>query len=150
MSSALDPVRQVIDAIGHQGRREDAAALTALIAEATGEEPKVWSAGTIGFGQYHYRYEKTGQEGDFFDIGFAPRKDKITLYVMSGLRGFDDILERLGRHQASKSTIHFRRLDDLDRNVLVELVTECVAHLRKVEADLGAIPRMSDIPPRGA
>jgi len=143
-------VRDVIDAVAHQGRRDDAAALTVLIAEATGEEPKVWSAGTIGYGQYHYRYIKSGQEGDFFDVGFAPRKDKITLYVMSGLRGFDDILERLGPHQASKSTVHFKRLGDLDRDALVDLITECVAHLRKVEQELGAIPRMSDIPPREA
>lgn len=143
-------VQEVIDGVAHSGRREDAAALVDLMAEATGEQPKVWSAGTIGFGQYHYRYEKSGQEGKFFDVGFAPRKDKITLYVMSGLRGFEDILERLGPHQASKSTVHLKRLGDVDRDVLVELITECVAHLRKVERELGAIPRMSDIPPRGA
>ena len=143
-----EPVQDVIDGVSHQGRRDDAAALAQLMAEVTGEEPRVWSAGTIGFGQYHYRYEKSGQEGDFFDIGFAPRKDKITLYVMSGLRGFDDILERLGSHQASKSTVHFKRLDDLDHDVLIELITECVAHIRQVETKLGAIPRMSDIPPR--
>lgn len=133
--------------VPHEGRRQDAAALVELLAEITGEQPVVWSSGTIGFGRYHYRYA-TGQEGDFFDIGFAPRKDRITLYVMSGLRGFDDILDRLGKHRASKSTVHFSRLDDLDRSALVDLVTACVAHLRTVEDELGAIPRMSDIPPR--
>ncbi len=141
-------VEDVIASVSHDGRRQDAVALVDLMKEVTGQEPKVWSAGTIGFGQYHYRYEKTGQEGDFFDVGFAPRKDKITLYIMSGLRGFDEILERLGPHQASKSTVHLKRLEDVDREVLVELITECVAHIRKVETDLGAIPRMSDIPPR--
>ncbi|MDH3308732.1 MAG: DUF1801 domain-containing protein, partial [Acidimicrobiia bacterium] len=118
-----------------------------LMSDATGEEPKVWGADTIGFGQYHYRY-KTGQEGDFFKVGFSPRKDKLTLYIMSGVRGFDDILERLGSHQSGKSTVHLKRLGDADRQVLVELVTACVAHLDAVEAALGAIPRMSDIPPR--
>lgn len=137
----------VIDAVAHEGRRQDAAALVELMEQVTGETPKVWSAGTIGFGQYHYRY-KTGQEGDFFNVGFAPRKDKITLYIMSGLRGFDDILERLGPHQASKSTVHIKRLHDVDQEVLVELVAECVAHIERVEKELGAIPRMSEIPPR--
>lgn len=140
-------VQEVIVSVPHEGRRQDAAALVELLAEITGEQPVVWSSGTIGFGRYHYRYA-TGQEGDFFDIGFAPRKDRITLYVMSGLRGFDDILDRLGKHRASKSTVHFSRLDDLDRSALVDLVTACVAHLRTVEDELGAIPRMSDIPPR--
>lgn len=146
---AAESVRDVIDAVAHDGRRSDAAELLELMARVTGHEPRVWSAGTIGYGQYHYRY-KTGQEGEFFDVGFAPRKDKITLYIMSGLRGFEDILERLGAHQASKSTVHIKRLADVDREVLGELIRECVSHIRKVEGELGAIPRMSDIPPRQA
>ena len=142
-----ETVAEVVAGVPHEARRADAGELLALMEQITGETPKVWSAGTIGFGQYHYRY-KTGQEGDFFSVGFAPRKDKITLYIMSGLRGFEDILERLGPHQASKSTVHIKRLADVDRDVLDELIRECVAHLAKVERDLGAIPRMSDIPPR--
>lgn len=142
-------VDDVIDAVTHAGRRNDAIALVALISEITGQEPRVWSAGTIGFGRYHYRYE-SGQEGDFFQIGLAPRKDKLTLYVMSGLRGFEDILARLGPHTSSKSTVHLKSLDGIDRAVLEELISECVRHLEAVEASMGAIPRMSDIPPRSS
>lgn len=141
-------VADVISEVGHAGRSADAAELLQLMQRVTGERPKVWSAGTIGFGRYQYRYG-TGQQGEFFKVGFAPRKDKITLYVMSGLRGFEDILDRLGPHKASKSTVHIKRLADVDHDVLVELISECVAHIDRVEADLGAIPRMSDIPPRG-
>ncbi len=117
------------------------------MADVTGDRPRVWSANTIGFGQYHYRY-KTGQEGDFFDVGFSPRKDRLTVYAMSGLRGFDDILARLGPHQASKSTVHIKRFADIDKEALRDLISECVTHLRSVEESMGAIPRMSDIPPR--
>lgn len=141
------PVQEIIDSVAHAGRRADAAGLIGIMAEVTGEEPRVWSSGTIGFGQYHYRYA-SGQSGDFFQIGLAPRKDKLTLYVMSGLRGFDDILERLGPHTASKSTVHLKSLEGIDRAALSELIGECVRHLESVEAELGAIPRMSDIPPR--
>lgn len=115
--------------------------------DVTGQPPVLWNDTTIGFGRYHYRYS-TGQEGDFFTIGFAPRKDRLTIYVMSGLRGFEDILERLGPHTTGKSTVHLKRLADVDRDVLVELITECVRHVAAVEASLGAIPRMDDIPPR--
>ncbi|NND01708.1 MAG: DUF1801 domain-containing protein [Acidimicrobiia bacterium] len=146
-SSQQESVNEVIDAVAHDGRRADAAELVAIMKQVTGEQPKVWSAGTIGFGSYYYRY-KTGQEGDFFSVGFAPRRDKITLYIMSGLRGFEDILDRLGPHRASKSTVHIKRLSDLDRSALEDLIRECVAHIGKVEKELGAIPRMSDIPPR--
>ena len=148
-TSEQQRVEAVIDGVSHAGRSQDAAELLDLMASTTGEEPIVWSAGTIGFGRYHYRYA-TGQEGDFFKVGFAPRKDKITLYIMSGLRGFEDILDRLGTHRASKSTVHIKRLDDVDRGALRELIEECVAHLDSVEAEVGAIPRMSDIPPRQA
>ena len=142
-----EPVQEIIDSVAHAGRRKDAASLIEIMAEITGEEPTVWSAGTIGFGHYHYRYA-SGEEGDFFHVGLAPRKDKLTLYVMSGLRGFDDILERLGPHTTGKSTVHLRSLDGVDRAALSELITECVRHLESVEAELGAIPRMSEIPPR--
>ncbi len=140
-------VREILDAIPHAGRRADASTLLDIMTEVTGERPQVWSAGTIGFGRYHYRY-KTGQEGDFFQVGLAPRKDKLTLYVMSGLRGFEDILERIGPHTSSKSTVHIKNLDQIDREALSELISECVRHLEGVEASMGAIPRMSDIPPR--
>ena len=95
----------LIDAIANDRRRADAAKLLELMSAVTGETPRVWGSDTIGFGQYHYRY-KTGQEGDFFKVGFSPRKDRLTLYIMSGLRGFDDILERLGPHRAAKSAVH--------------------------------------------
>jgi hypothetical protein len=140
-------VQAVIDGVSHAGRRDDARDLMELMTSVTGEEPRVWGVGTVGFGEYHYRYT-TGQEGDFFKVGFAPRKDRITLYIMSGLRGFEDILERLGSHQAGKSTVHLKRLGDVDRDALIELIEECVAHLNAVEASMGAIPRMSEIPPR--
>lgn len=139
--------QRLIDDVAHVGRRRDAEELMEFIADITGEEPKVWNSNTIGYGQYHYRY-KTGQEGDSFTVGFSPRKDRITLYVMSGLRGFGDILDRLGRHTTGKSTIHLRSLGDVDRTVLAELIRACVAHVEAVERSMGAIPRMSDIPPR--
>lgn len=126
--------------------RDDAVALMDLMADLTGEVPYV-AGNAIGFGSYHYRYE-TGREGDFFNIGFAPTKQGLTIYVMSGLKGFDDILDRLGPHTTTKSTVKITRLADIDQDALSELVSECVRHLEEVENSLGAVPRMSNIPPR--
>lgn len=142
-----EDVQAIIESVSNEQRRTDAVAIVELMTEITGEPPKAWGESTIGFGRYHYRY-KTGQEGDFFVVGLAPRKDRLTLYIMSGLRGFDDILDRLGPHQASKSTVHVKRLDDLDREALTQLISECAKHVATVEREMGAIPRMSDIPPR--
>lgn len=140
-------VIEKLSSIKDESLRSDAFQLVELLRQETGEDPELWNSNTIGFGRYHYRYA-TGREGDFFEIGFAPRAGHLTLYVMSGLRGFEDILDRLGPHEASKSTIHVKGLTDLDLDVLRELAKECVAHLRWVESELGAIPRMSEIPPR--
>ena len=145
--STPNGVANLIEEIPDPRRRKDATLLTDLIATITSEEPRVWNANTIGFGEYHYRY-KTGQEGEFFKVGFSPRKDRLTLYIMSGLRGFEDILERLGPHQVGKSTVHIRWLSDVESDVLTELIRECVTHVDMVEQEMGAIPRMSDIPPR--
>lgn len=140
---------ELVDAVADERRKTDALNLLDLMSAVTGEEPAVWGSNTVGFGRYHFRYT-TGQEGDFFTVGFSPRKDRLTLYLMSGLRGFEDILERLGPHRAGKSTVHLKSLDDVEQSVLVELIQECVEHVRRVEQALGAIPRMSDIPPRQA
>ena len=67
-------VAEVISGVDHEGRRQDAERLLEIMGDVTGEEPKVWSANTIGFGSYHYRFG-SGQEGDFFTIGFSPRRD---------------------------------------------------------------------------
>lgn len=142
-----NPVDELIADVSDDQRREDSRELTDILAAVTGQEPKVWGEHTIGFGQYHYKYT-SGREGDFFQIGFAPRKTNLTLYVMSGLRGFEDILARIGRHRSTKSTVQFSTLADIDVGVLKELAAECVRHLQLVEDTLGAIPRMSDIPPR--
>lgn len=148
MSQAMPTaVTETLMSIQDDSLRMDAFQLLELLRQGTGEDPELWNSNTIGFGRYHYRYA-TGKEGEFFDIGFAPRSGHLTLYVMSGLRGFEDILERLGPHVSSKSTVHLKGLADLDLDVLLELVRECVAHLRSVESELGAIPRMSEIPPR--
>lgn len=141
------PVVDLIRRISSDRVRSDAVELTLLMARATGEEPEVWDSATIGFGRYHYQYS-SGREGEFFDIGFAPRKGHLTLYVMFGLVGYDDLLARLGPHDTGKATIHIKRLEDVDTAVLAELVRQSVAHLRHVEDEMGAIPRMSDIPPR--
>lgn len=135
-----------LDSIENGARREDAKALASLMRRVTGEEPRLWGSSMVGFGQYHYRYE-SGREGDFFPVGFSPRKTNLTLYLMSGMVGYDDLLARLGPHKKGKSCLYVKRLDDLDEAVLTELIQRSVDHIQQVEDETGAIPRMSDMPP---
>jgi hypothetical protein len=127
-------------------QRRDAEDLIDLMRDVTGEEPKLWSQKIIGFGHYHYRYP-TGREGDTGAVGFARRGKQLTLYLMSGMVGYDDLLGRLGKHTTGKSCLYLRRLSDVDRTVLRELIERSVQHVKQVEAEMGALPRMSDMPP---
>ena len=90
----------------------------------------MWGPGIVGFGQYHYRYE-SGREGDWFLTGFSPRKANLTLYIMAGFERYEDLMSRLGPHKTGKSCLYVKRLPDLDKGVLRELVEASVAHMRR-------------------
>jgi hypothetical protein len=126
-------------------QREDADALVELMRDVTGEEPRLWGSKIVGFGQYHYRYA-SGREGDTGAVGFAPRGKQFTLYLMSGMAGYDDLLGRLGKVTTGKSCVYLRRLSDVDGNVLRELIERSVDHVKQVEAEMGALPRMAEMP----
>ncbi len=98
--------------------------------EITGDEPAMWGPSMVGFGRYHYKYA-SGREGDWFVAGFSPRKQNLTLYIMSGFSGYDELMARLGKHTTGKSCLYIKRLEDVDLAVLEELIRRSVAHVRK-------------------
>ena len=88
----------------------------------------VLGSSIVGYGERHLVYE-SGRELDWFEIGFSPRKASTTLYITEGFDGYDELLGRLGNHTTGKSCLYIKRLDDVDRDVLKELVTRSVSHL---------------------
>src|SRR5215218_8928445 len=86
-----------LDAIEDPARREDSRAICRLIAEETGEPPRMWGESIVGFGSYRYSYA-SGREGDWMALGFAPRKGRLTLYLMGGFAGYEELLVLLDRH----------------------------------------------------
>ena len=141
-----DDVTAFIASIEDPSRRADAESLRRLMQAATGASPLIWGGRMIGFGRYHFRYA-SGREGDWFKVGFALGSKKLTLYLMSGMEGYSDLLASLGPHSAGNSCLYVRQLADVDLDVLDALIRRSVAHLDQVEVDMGAVPRMSDMPP---
>ena len=119
-----------IDSIEDPDRRADCTRIANIMAEATGEPAIMWGASMVGFGSYHYRYA-SGREGDWFLTGFAPRKANISLYIMAGFGDFDSLMQRLGKYKTGKSCLYIKRLADIDEAVLIELIGESVAWMRK-------------------
>ena len=98
--------------------------------EEKGEEPAMWGDSMVGFGRYHYVYE-TGNEGDWFLAGFAPRSRSLTLYLMAGFDEFDELLDRLGKHKTGKSCLYINTLADIDEAVLREMIRRSVSYIRE-------------------
>ena len=111
-------------------RRQDALALLAQFGDITGEPARMWGSSIVGFGQYHYRYA-SGREGDWMMTGFSPRKQNLTLYIMPGFDDVAPLLARLGPHKLGKSCLYVKRLADVDREVLGQLIGKGIEIMRQ-------------------
>lgn len=106
--------------------RKDCYEILKMMKSATKAEPKMWGTSIVGFGSYHYKSERSRQEGDWPLVGFSPRKQNLTLYIMTGFDRYGDLLARLGKHSLGKGCLYIKRLSDVDKKVLKELITESV------------------------
>ena len=118
-------VEDYINGIGDEKVIADCNTLVNLMEKATGAPAKMWGDKIIGFGKYQYKSAATGKGGDWFVMGFAPRKAGLALYLMSGYTPeVKDCLTRLGKHKLSGSCIHITKLINVDVKVLEEMINE--------------------------
>jgi hypothetical protein len=117
-------VMAYLDGVEDEARREDARAVVDLIGDVTGAPPRMWGASIIGFGRQPYR-TADGKEREWFAVGLAPRKTALTLYGLTYHGSNTDLLDQLGPHRTGKGCLYLKRLDDVDREVLTELVRRC-------------------------
>lgn len=115
-------VEEFLMSVENKRRREDGLTLLEMMREITGLKPEMWGPSIIGFGDHHYKYE-SGREGDIFLTGFSPRKQSLSLYIMDGFDGREELLSRLGKHRKSVSCLYINKLADVDMDVLRELVS---------------------------
>jgi hypothetical protein len=126
--TTVDP-RDFIKQIDNEEKRKDSEDLIRLMSKVTGKPPKMWGPTIVGFGKYRYKYE-SGREGESCLTGFSPRKPTLVLYLGPGLED-EKLMSRLGKHKTGKSCLYIKRLADVDRAVLKELVTKSVEKIRK-------------------
>lgn len=127
-ASALEFINEVAD----KTKRQDALTLLKLFKDVTGEKPKMWGTSIIGFGKYHYKSERSSQEGYWPLTGFSPRKQNLTLYIMLGLAGYSDLLKKLGKHKISGgSCLYINKLSDVHTAVLTQLIKKSFLAMKK-------------------
>lgn len=110
-------------------RRDECKAIATMMKAATGAPAKMWGSAIVGFGDWHYKYE-SGREGDFFEVGFSPRKAALTIYINGGYDKHAELMRKLGKYTIGKSCLYVKRLGDVDAKVLRELIDRGVADLR--------------------
>ncbi len=114
-------VADFLSEVDQEQKRKDSFALLEMFRDITGEEAQMWGDSIIGFGSYHYKYE-SGREGDFLAAGFSPRKTSLSLYMMGGFEGFEDLLGQLGKYKTGKSCLYINKLEDVDLNILKKMI----------------------------
>ena len=105
--TAKDP-RNFLSSVDNPVRQKDSFTILKLMEEITDHEPVMWGTSIIGFDTYHYKYE-SGREGDFFKVGFSPRKQNLTIYIMPGFKRYEELLSKLGKHSTGKSCLYIKR-----------------------------------------
>ena len=126
-------VEAFLNNVSDERKRQDSFAILELMKKVTGQKPEMWGDSIIGFGSYHYTYA-SGREGDWFLTGFSPRKQNLTLYIMAGFDGYDQLLSKLGKHLTGKSCLYIKKMDDIDADVLEELVKKSVEHMERAHS----------------
>ena len=119
-----------LDQVTDDQKRKDCYEILDLMQETTKAPPVMWGDSIVGFGQYHYKYE-SGREGDWFLTGFSPRKQNLTLYIMTGFKSYSSLMEKLGKFKTGSCCLYIKRLTDVDKSVLKQLIAESVKHVRK-------------------
>jgi hypothetical protein len=114
-------VAKFIAGIAGEERRRDCETLVKLMEKAAKAKGRMWGTGIVGFGDWRYKYA-SGREGDWFRIGFSPRKDALTLYLSCGGGWNEKLLAKLGRHKTGKGCLYLKRLADVDMKTLKELI----------------------------
>ena len=114
-------VKEFLNQISDKERRDDCFTVAKMMEEITGDKPKMWGPTIIGFGSYHYKYA-SGHEGDAPIIGFSPRKAQFSLYVTVPGHEDEKLVGALGNIKRGKACIYFKKLADLDLDVLEKIV----------------------------
>lgn len=116
-------VEKFLNSVKDETQKEDAFTLLELMKKTTGDEPKMWGSSIVGFGSYHYK-GASGREGDWFVTGFSPRKQNMTVYFCTGFQKLQPFIKSLGKCKTSVGCLYFKKLADIDINVLKKMLLQ--------------------------
>ena len=114
-------------------KRADSIELKKLFDSVVKEKASLWNNNMIGYGSYHYKSERSKQEGDWPLTGFSPRKKYIAVYIMSGVNKYSDLLSKLGKYKISSgSCIYIKKIEDINLDILKNIISTSVSDMKKI------------------
>lgn len=122
-------VEDFLNGIEDETKRADCKQIAKWMQSATRSKPVLWGENIIGFGRHVYHYA-SGNEAIWFQIGFSPRKQNTTLYLMCGFEPLQSLMQQLGKYKMGKACLYIKRLADVDTGILRSLITESVKAMR--------------------
>jgi len=116
--------------------RDDCFVILEMMQKVSKCEPVMWGSAIVGFGIYHYMYE-SGREGDMILIGFSPRKQNISIYLMGGLNKVEDELPKLGKYKTGGGCLYIKSLSDVKATVLKKVFAKAFREAQSKKAHTG-------------
>jgi hypothetical protein len=123
--TAVD-IHDYINMIESEVMRNDSFNLIEIMEAATNEQGIMWGTSILGFGTYKI---DSPRGGEWMRIGFAPRKTKLVIYFMDGLKKHNELLADLGKHKTGKSCLYIKRLSDIDLTVLKKIIQQSISNI---------------------
>jgi len=128
-----------LNSIKPEEKRTDGLTLLKLFKKGTGQQAVMWGTSIVGFGQFHYKSQKSSQEGDWPVISFSPRAQSLTLYILGGIK-MDPLLAKLGKHKTSGGSmggcLYINKLSDVNEKVLALLIKKSYVAKKKMYAKM--------------
>ncbi len=124
-------VTEFLNTVEPDEKRSNSFEILAMMEKITGEKAVMWGTSIVGFGLFHYKSERSKQEGDWPLIAFSPRKQNITLYILEGNKDNREELKGLGKHKASGGCLHINRLSDVNQTVLAKLIEKSFKRMKE-------------------
>lgn len=123
-------VSDFLNTIEDRKKRAECRVLAKMMRAATGNRARMWGASIVGFGTYDYKYA-SGRERSWPLVGFSPRQQNLTLYIVPGFANFDKLMKQLGKYKTGKSCLYLRALEDVDQNILEALIDGSVKYMKR-------------------
>jgi hypothetical protein len=124
-------VNNFLETITDAQKKKDCETVVEIMQKVTQNEPIMWGASMVGFGTCEYQYA-SGSTNTWFPVGFAPRKNDITLYLLAGVERYTDLLKDLGgKHKIGKSCLHISKFSEVKLDVLESIIEKAFLDTQK-------------------